>query len=138
MKKSIAISLLIFAGSVQANNLDILNQDMMQLGSIDSDTAMYVVTDSNSYSDVTSAVSNTKITASKLYVDEFKAKDLKLNQVKHFYVYTFRNIDTLIDNIVMRVEADNPDFFSVRLFKGLPASENNTDEFVARVRYYVD
>ncbi|NOH31585.1 hypothetical protein [Vibrio mediterranei] len=138
MKKSIALSLLFLAGSAHANNLDILNQDMMQLGSIDSDTAMYVVTDSNSYSDVTSAVAKTKITASKLYVDEFKAKDLKLNQVKHFYVYTFRNIDTLIDNIAMRVEADSPEFFSVRLFKGLPVSENNTDEFVARVRYYVD
>ena len=132
--KIIGLSLLILAGSVQADNLDILNQDMKQLGMLDSQTDMYVVTDSNSYSDVTSMVANTKLIASKLYVDEFKAKELKLNQVKHFYVYTYRNIDTLAGNIAMRVEKDKPKFFSVRLFKGLPA----TDEFVARVRYYVD
>ncbi len=70
-----------------------------------------------------------------IYVTHHDAKKMGLEKVHTFHVYNQHNIDTLSADIAKHIEKDQPDFFSVDLYKDY-YGDSGVFRYVARVIEY--
>jgi hypothetical protein len=71
----------------------------------------------------------------KIYVTRHEAKELGLERVAKFHVFDKTTLDKVSDEIKARIEKEQPDYFSVDLFREFH-SDTHTFRYFARVIEY--
>ncbi|GAM59006.1 hypothetical protein JCM19231_2141 [Vibrio ishigakensis] len=140
MKKSlIALSLLAvttsaFAAHTPSKEVQQLDQNMAQLETVtDAEMLVNIDTDPNFEQVEVSGI----IVAEhhEMYISRKLAKKMDLEKVRKFFVYDMHDLDTLSVKIAERIDADQPDYFSVDLYKNY-IGDSGVYHYVARVYEY--
>lgn len=140
MKKSIiALSLLAvttsaFAAHTPNKEVQQLDQNMAQLETI-TDAEMLVDVDVDPNYELIEVSGIVVAKHSEMYVTRHLAKEMELEKVKKFHVYDMHNLDRLSAKIAERIDEDQPDYFSVDLYKNY-IGDSGEYRYVARVFEY--
>ncbi|SBO09162.1 hypothetical protein VME0621_01255 [Vibrio mediterranei] len=136
VRSVIVLSVLLGSGSVVADSdLDIVNKDMGGLEQVSGDEKLYIATGDGDFVHDAALVDALSLTDSDVYLTSEEAKRKGLTATKTFYVYAFLNIKQLDEKLVKHIKTDNPEYFSVDLYKNYVGDED-VEQFVAKVIEY--
>ncbi|GAL36522.1 hypothetical protein JCM19240_2591 [Vibrio maritimus] len=116
-------------------NLDIINQEMSHLEQVDNTVDMYVVTDETPNFEYITYTGTLHQDFKERFISSKKAKEMGLQQVKKFHVYSAMNANQLSKNIVKHIERDEPKYFSVDFYQNVIGNSDMV-EYVAKVIEY--
>lgn len=141
MKKTlISLFLMSVAANVSAQTPEVLDvknvdQTMSQLMMVEQEGEFFVTIDEEtSFEEITFSGFVVE-RYSEIYISRHDAKALQLGQKKKFYVYGEKNLEVLNKKIALRIEQDNPTFFSVDLYRDYHGDSGDFS-YVARVMEY--
>ncbi|MCL9773923.1 hypothetical protein [Vibrio methylphosphonaticus] len=116
-------------------NLDIINQDMSHLEQVDSNVDMYIVTQETPNFQYVSYIGTLEQDFKERYITSKQAKEMELEKVKKFHVYSAINANQLTKNITQHIQRDAPKYFSVDFYQNVVGNSDMV-EYVARVIEY--
>ncbi|MDE1317551.1 hypothetical protein L9X50_05930 [Vibrio aestuarianus] len=141
MKKTlISLFLMSLAATVSAQTPEVLDvqnvdQTMSQLMMVEQEGEFFVTIDEEtSFEEITFSGFVVE-RYSEIYISRHDAKALQLEQKKKFYVYGEKDLEALNKKIALRIDQDNPKFFSVDLYRDYHGDSGDFS-YVARVMEY--
>ncbi|NGZ14663.1 hypothetical protein HGG78_13060 [Vibrio aestuarianus] len=141
MKKTlISLFLMSLAANVSAQTPEVLDvqnvdQTMSQLMVVEQEGEFFVTIDEEaSFEEITFSGFVVE-RYSEIYISRHDANALQLEQKKKFYVYGEKDLEALNQKIALRIDQDNPTFFSVDLYRDYHGDSGDFS-YVARVMEY--
>ncbi|MBD1567006.1 hypothetical protein [Vibrio sp. S12_S33] len=141
MKKTlISLFLMSLAANVSAQTPEVLDvqnvdQTMSQLMMVEQEGEFFVTIDEETGFEEITFSGFVAERYSEIYISRHDAKALQLEQKKKFYVYGEKDLEALNKKIALRIDQDNPKFFSVDLYRDYHGDSGDFS-YVARVMEY--
>ncbi|MCL1068628.1 hypothetical protein L2735_17800 [Shewanella olleyana] len=133
---SLSLSTLAFATTANATEVSDqvqLEQSMDEL--VVAETSRLMIEEGDAYH--TEFISIVATQFSEIYITEAQAEELSLQKSKHFYLSAEHDLETLTQVISNKIEADEPTYFSVSLFREYNRN-NGGYQFGAKITEYED
>ncbi|MGV2988395.1 hypothetical protein ACE1OE_12175 [Vibrio sp. E150_011] len=116
-------------------NLDIINKEMSHLEQQTADVGLFVVTEQSANFETIQYVGTLEENFTERYISSDQAKEMNLEKIKKFHVYSAINPNQISKNIIKHIERDQPKYFSVDFYQNTVGNSDMV-EFVAKVIEY--
>ncbi|MBY5992577.1 hypothetical protein [Ferrimonas balearica] len=112
-----------------------VDEAMSQLVSVAVDDELFAVIEQEGKYERVEYLELVNASLKEIYVSRHQAKEMKLAKVDKYYVYGRKDLDTLIQEIGERVDANQPTYFSVDLYRDYHR-DIGLFHYVARITEY--